>query len=77
LSDDGARVVVRLWNRKRESTSTRVALGAAALAGRRVTHVALCDLDEREQRTLPHQQGSVQTELAPFGLATIAFTLDA
>lgn len=77
LSDDGARVVVRLWNRKRESTSTRVALGIAALAGRRVTHVALCDLDEREQRTLPHQQGSVQIELAPFGLTTIAFTLDA
>ncbi|MCY3001531.1 MAG: hypothetical protein NTV21_06975 [Planctomycetota bacterium] len=77
LDDSGTRVVVRLWNRRNEQLSTRLALGSAALEGRSVTHVALCDLDEREQRALPHEQGSVQIELAPFGLATIAFTLDA
>lgn len=77
LDDSGSRVVVRLWNRKREQLSTRVSLGAAALAGRRVTRVALCDLDEREQRSLPHEHRSTQVELAPFGLATIAFTFDA
>lgn len=76
LDDSGSRVVVRLWNRKREKLATRLAPGVALLAGRRVKHVALCDLDEREQCALPHDQGSVQLELAPFGLATLAFTLD-
>ena len=76
LDDSSSRVVVRLWNRRRETLSTRLALGSAALAGRKVARVALCDLDEREQRALPHECGSVQIELLPFGLATIAFTLD-
>ena len=76
LDDAGHRLVVRLWNRAHEPRKVRVAPGLAALAGRKVTHVALCDLDEREQRALPHEQGSVQIELAPFGLATIAFSLD-
>ena len=76
LDDSGSRAIVRLWNRKREKLATRVALGSAALAGRKVARVALCDLDEREQRALPHECGSVQIELLPFGLATIAFTLD-
>ncbi|MBL8801192.1 MAG: hypothetical protein JNN27_04295 [Planctomycetes bacterium] len=77
FDDSGARVVVRLWNRVREARSARVALGAAALAGRNVARVALCDLDEREQRALSHEQGSVRVDVAPHGLVTLAFTLDA
>jgi mannosylglycerate hydrolase len=75
--DSGARVVVRLWNRVREPRSTRVALGTAAFAGRNVARVALCDLDEREQRALSHEQGSVRVDVAPHGLVTLAFSFDA
>jgi alpha-mannosidase len=77
FDDSGARLVVRLWNRVREARSARVALGAAALAGRNVARVALCDLDEREIRALSHERGSVRVDVAPHGLVTLAFTLDA
>jgi hypothetical protein len=70
-------VIVRLWNRVREPRTVRVALGSTALGDRKIASIALCDLDEREQRSLPHSNGSAKVELAPHGLATLSFTLDA
>jgi mannosylglycerate hydrolase len=77
LDDDGRRVIVRLWNRVREPRAVRISLGSAALGARKSASIALCDLDEREQRSLPHSNGSAKVELAPHGLATLAFTLEA